>query len=194
HQKQRPWYKLEADMHKKWVCIASCPCTIQVDTAQGLDEILAVLRSRNQDQLAKNLQEGGSGPSAAGSGVSAGFAAGAAVGAAAPEEEAMEQPLNLQKDAREAQKQKERELEEAKHREREAEKEREREREREREKEKAMEKQREQEEREKEKEKERQKEKVAPTQSKAAPPVKDTKSMSKIRRSLEKENIDFEDL
>eukprot|EP00439_Symbiodinium_sp_Y106_P068007 s48_g11.t1 len=40
----------------KWVCVASCPCTIQVGGQRGFFELLAVLKSRNEEQLVKSLE------------------------------------------------------------------------------------------------------------------------------------------
>lgn len=55
-QVKRPWYRLEADAQMKWVCVASCPCTIQVGGQRGFFELLAVLKSRNEEQLVKSLE------------------------------------------------------------------------------------------------------------------------------------------
>lgn len=183
-QVKRPWYRLEADAQMKWVCVASCPCTIQVGGQQGFFELLAVLKSRNEDQLVKSLEaEVGNAPARGDEPLASTVApAGEDPGDASAHAQKQGELDEVQRRREEKQRDEAKEMEE-KRRERARE---EREREREREVEKA---------REKEKLKEQEKAALAPAQSKAAAPVKDAKPpTNKIREKLEKAHIDFEDL
>ncbi|CAE7256554.1 unnamed protein product [Symbiodinium natans] len=181
HQKKRPWSKLEADAQKKWVCIASCPCTIQVGGGEAaLAELRLVLRSRNEEQLLKCLEAG------------AAPAAGGSVAPPATPAPSVEVSQTAASAEQEEQKRKEREMDEERQRERE----RQEREQREKEKERALRAQKEKE-KEKEKEREREKEKEKAAQAKAAAPVKDpkdTKPMSKVRQRMQEANIDFADL
>lgn len=179
-QVKRPWYRLEADAQMKWVCVASCPCTIQVGGQRGFFELLAVLKSRNEEQLVKSLEaEVGNAPARGDEPLASmvapsGEDPGHATAQAQKQREQRRREEKLRDEAKEI---------EEKRRERARE---EREREREREMEKA---------REKEKLQEQEKAALAPAQSKAPAPVKDAKPpTNKIREKLEKAHIDFEDL